>query len=70
MVPFITQAGGSVVQYMCADGNVYEGVGIPPDIDVPMDRSDWENFFGVNGGAQIDKRLEAAIRHIDPDFEL
>jgi hypothetical protein len=60
--PVVTQVSGSVVQYKGADGSVYEGVGIPPDIPVPMERSDWENFFG---GTKTDKRLKAAIKHID-----
>jgi hypothetical protein len=65
--PIVSQVAGSVVQYKCADGNVYEGFGIPPDIEVPLSRSDWENFFGVNGGAKIaDRRLEAAVTYVDP----
>jgi C-terminal processing protease CtpA/Prc len=61
--PIVSRVAGSVVQYRCADGNIYEGFGILPDIDIPMSRSDWENFFG---GTKTDKRLAEAIRYIDP----
>jgi hypothetical protein len=61
--PFFTQVSGSVVQFKSPDGKIYEGFGIPPDIDVPMTRADWENFYG---GAKKDPRLEAAIRYVDP----
>lgn len=63
--PVVSRVAGSVVQYRCADGNIYEGFGIPPDIDVPMDRSEWENFFG---GTKTDKRLKAAIKQIDSGY--
>jgi hypothetical protein len=58
----VSRVAGSVVQYKCADGNVYEGFGIPPDILVEMEPDDWARFFGSE---KIDKRLEAAIRHIE-----
>jgi hypothetical protein len=64
---FVERVAGSVVQYKCADGNVYEGIGIPPDIDVPMERSDWEKFFV---GPKLDKQLKAAIKFIDKDTSL
>jgi hypothetical protein len=60
--PVVSRVAGSVVQYKCADGNVYEGSGIPPDIPVEMTRSDWVDFFGSQ---KRDKRLEKAISHID-----
>ncbi|MDR2758109.1 MAG: hypothetical protein LBB78_01875 [Spirochaetaceae bacterium] len=58
----VDQVAGSVVQYQCADGNVYEGIGIPPDIDVPMSYAEWVKFFT----GQSDRQLEEAIRYIDP----
>ncbi|MDR0708736.1 MAG: hypothetical protein LBF77_01555 [Spirochaetaceae bacterium] len=63
----VERVAGSVVQYKCADGNVYEGIGIPPDIDVAMSRSDWGNFFG---GQKLDKQLKAAITFVDPGTSL
>jgi hypothetical protein len=63
--PVVTQVAGSVVQYKAADGNIYEGFGIPPDIPVKMTRSDWEDFFGA---AKRDKYLEMALKHIDPNM--
>jgi hypothetical protein len=65
----VSRVAGSVVQYRCADGNIYEGFGIPPDIDILMSRSDWEKFFG-HSGTKADKRLAGAIRYIDPAFAL
>jgi hypothetical protein len=63
---FVDRAEGSVVQFRCADGNVYEGVGIPPDIEVLMSRGDWGDFYG----GSRDKQLGAAIRYIDPGATL
>jgi hypothetical protein len=59
--PVVSSVAGSVVQYKCADGNVYEGFGIPHDIPVEMTRPDWAEFFGSQ---KRDTRLEAAISHI------
>ncbi|MDR3122180.1 MAG: hypothetical protein LBU16_00160 [Treponema sp.] len=70
MNSIISRVAGSVVQYKGADGSIYEGFGVPPDIEVPMSRSDWENFFGVNGAKIADKRLEEAIKRIDPETTL
>jgi hypothetical protein len=44
--------------FTCADGNFYEGVGVPPDQEVLQD---WELFLDGRG----DNVLEAAITHLD-----
>jgi C-terminal processing protease CtpA/Prc len=45
----------------CADGNIYEGIGIAPDEPIISDDAYWTAF-----AAGQDKRLEAAIKWIDP----
>jgi hypothetical protein len=47
------------VMLKCADGNYYEGVGVPPDM--PVDQ-DWTAF--TRGASPKDNVLEAAIAHI------
>ena len=67
--PFWTRVSGAVVQYRGAKEKiVYEGVGIKPDVEVKMEKADWDNFFKQPGAANSgkDKQLEAAIRVIDP----
>jgi hypothetical protein len=60
--PFWTQVSGGSFQTRFND-TLYEGFGLPPDIHVPMTRSDWEDFYGSN---KKDKQMEAAVRVIDP----
>jgi hypothetical protein len=47
--------------FKCADGNYYEGVGVPPNQEVAQD---WDLFY--NGGR--DNVLEAAIKHLDDAY--
>jgi len=63
---FQTQAGGSVVQFRTIDGIVNEGKGMMPDVEVPMTREDWKDFYGLGGRTPRDRQLEAAIKVIDP----
>ncbi|GHV82728.1 hypothetical protein AGMMS50212_00680 [Spirochaetia bacterium] len=44
----------------CADGNVYEGKGVPPDVTIESDEAYWTDF-----AAGTDKRLDEAIGWIE-----
>jgi hypothetical protein len=58
---FFTMVNTAAVQTRNLDGNIYEGVGIPPDVPLGMETQDWIEFAtGVR-----DKQLEAAIGRID-----
>ena len=54
--PYINTVYTPSLQHAYKDGTMYEGIGIPPDIEVPFN---WEDFKKGE-----DARLEAAFNHI------
>jgi hypothetical protein len=67
---FVTFVTASSLQTRHSNGNVYEGIGIPPDASRRgmYVEQDWLKFLHSSQTARRDNVLEAAIRHIDPSW--